>query len=158
MYIRTQKVDRHIECMTDHKYNDKENHSSDALSAHASHLVDYGSDNSGCKAKCQQTGVGKYITEPTCNVVQIISTQCNAKSRILAGTAGEQYDSNCTQDRAPFCCCIESCREYDLFSCNACKHAGRDQNTDQSKKQHVPEYNVTDKIHIFVISDTHISL
>lgn len=95
--------------MTDHKYNDKENHSSDALSAHASHLVDYGSDNSGCKAKCQQTGVGKYITEPACNVVQVISTQCNAKSRILAGTTGEQYDSNCTQDRAPFCCCIESC-------------------------------------------------
>ena len=46
----------------------------------------------------------------------------------------------------------------EIIGMDACKHAGRDQNTDQSKKQHVPEYNVTDKIHIFVISDTHISL
>ena len=65
--------------MTDHKYNDKENDSSDALSAHASHLVDYRSDNSGCKTKCQQTGVRKDITEPSGNVVEVSKLQVQSE-------------------------------------------------------------------------------
>ena len=62
MHIGTQKVNCHIKDMTNHKYYDKENDSSDTLSAHASHLVDYRSNNSGCKTEGQQTGVRKDIT------------------------------------------------------------------------------------------------
>ena len=58
MHISAQQVNRDIERMSDNKYNGKQNRTYNSAAEHASHLIEYGSDNAGCKAQGQQTGIG----------------------------------------------------------------------------------------------------
>ena len=61
--IGAQGVDRQVQAVSDEEYQDKYNGSCNIAPYHAAHLVKYGGDNAGSKSQCQQTGVGKDITQ-----------------------------------------------------------------------------------------------
>ena len=66
------------------KNNEKQNHACNIVWQHAAHLIDHRCDYSCCQSQRQQTGIGQHITEPSGNVVQIISTKRKTQRRIFS--------------------------------------------------------------------------
>ena len=54
MYICPQKVDRKVHCMTDDENDRKSDGSYNSSAQHASHLINYGCDNTCRKAKASR--------------------------------------------------------------------------------------------------------
>ena len=69
--------------MTNHKYKNKYDPSKNTVSQHTAHLVHNRRNNTGGKSQGQKSGIGKDITDPSCDVIKVVSSKRQPEERIL---------------------------------------------------------------------------
>lgn len=157
VYICSQQIDCQIQRMPDYKNNEKQNHACNIVWQHAAHLIDHRCDYSCCQSQRQQTGIGQHITEPSGNVVQIISTKRKTQRRIFSCPCRTSAKFP-PHPRSPVPLPPGSLHpEIQSVSARSMKNLTRKQHQDQPDQKHKPKYHITEEIQDLLLFQAHIS-